>query len=188
MKTCKFCNEAKPISAFCNNKTKKDGKNIYCRVCAEKKRRAWRKTNKDRANELARNYRNKNKEKVNTSNKNWRDKNKEKLAQQRKLTRLKNPEYFLYKSAKERAKRKNIPFSISVEDIIIPKVCPYLGIDLHISNKNMTDFSPTLDRVNPALGYVRGNVVVVSWRANRIKSDGTAAELRAIADAIEDHH
>jgi hypothetical protein len=37
---------------------------------------------------------------------------------------------------------------------------------------------PTLDRIHNYLGYIRGNVEVISWRANHLKSDSTLDELR----------
>lgn len=43
------------------------------------------------------------------------------------------------------------------------------------------DNSPTLDKIEPALGYVPGNIIVISGRANRLKADATIDELRAIA-------
>ena len=46
--------------------------------------------------------------------------------------------------------------------------------------------SPTLDRIVPSLGYVPGNVVVISHKANSIKSNATAAEIRAVADWLDD--
>lgn len=47
------------------------------------------------------------------------------------------------------------------------------------------DRKPSLDRVVPSLGYVKGNVRVISFRANRIKSDATADELRAVLSYTE---
>ncbi len=43
---------------------------------------------------------------------------------------------------------------------------------------------PTLDRIDPRKGYIPGNVVVISYRANVIKGDGLPAEHRAIAKYI----
>ncbi|MGE3333610.1 MAG: hypothetical protein AB7I36_08200 [Rhodospirillaceae bacterium] len=71
---------------------------------------------------------------------------------------------------------------MSRADIVIPKTCPVLGIDIRLSNGGFNDNSPTLDRVDNALGYVPGNVVVVSWRANRIKCDAAIDELRKIVE------
>jgi hypothetical protein len=48
----------------------------------------------------------------------------------------------------------------------------------------MHDASPTLDKVDNAKGYVRGNCHVISWRANRLKSDGNADEHEKIAAYI----
>jgi hypothetical protein len=82
----------------------------------------------------------------------------------------------MWHRAKNRAKKLGVPFTISVEDIQIPKVCPVLHTPIRWRAKNR-DNSPSLDRRRADLGYVPGNVVVISNRANRIKSDATAAEL-----------
>jgi hypothetical protein len=84
-------------------------------------------------------------------------------------------------NAAARARRKDIPFAITKEDVSIPSTCPILGIPLSSETKRH-DGSPTLDRIDNDLGYVKGNVIVISWRANRIKSDATKEELRALAD------
>lgn len=72
-----------------------------------------------------------------------------------------------------------MPFTIETSDIVIPKTCPILGIPLQPRGDNK-DFSPSLDKVIPARGYVAGNVAVISNRANRIKSDATLEELKSI--------
>jgi hypothetical protein len=46
----------------------------------------------------------------------------------------------------------------------------------------------SIDRINPTLGYVRGNIAVIGHRFNTIKSFGTAAEHRLIAEYLEQHH
>jgi hypothetical protein len=69
------------------------------------------------------------------------------------------------------------------KDVSVPDVCPVLGIPLKVvSGKGFTDNSPSLDRIVPSLGYVPGNVVVISMRANRIKSDASLAELKKIVE------
>lgn len=90
-------------------------------------------------------------------------------------------------AAKARAKRHGVPFSLERSDIIIPDVCPILGLPLK-SNKGggvFTPNSPTLDRICPKKGYVPGNVRVISFRANLLKSDATADEVRLILDDLE---
>ena len=69
-----------------------------------------------------------------------------------------------------------VPFGITEADIEIPARCPVLGIELHLGTRANRDASPSLDRFVPGLGYVRGNVYVISQRANRLKNDGTLVE------------
>lgn len=97
----------------------------------------------------------------------------------------KNWHRVLFNCAKSRAKKKNLPFNLELSDIIIPEFCPVLGIKLEKSNNYVKDCSPTIDRLNNNLGYVKGNICVMSYRANCIKNCGTADEHRKIADWIE---
>lgn len=83
--------------------------------------------------------------------------------------------------AKKRAEKDGTAFAIGVKDIIIPAFCPVLGIRIEISTRAFSDSSPSLDRINPMLGYVPGNIAVISMRANAIKRNGTAAEHDRIA-------
>lgn len=82
--------------------------------------------------------------------------------------------------ARERARRKNIPCTIGPEDFEIPDHCPVLGIELRQGKGKPEDNSPTLDRLIPELGYVPGNVFVVSNRANRMKLAFELGELEAL--------
>jgi hypothetical protein len=90
----------------------------------------------------------------------------------------------MLQKAKERAKEKGIPFSLSVLDVHVPTHCPLLGIKLKRGRGKRTDNSPSLDRIVPTEGYVKGNVWVISWRANRIKNDASLAELRRMTRAL----
>lgn len=87
-------------------------------------------------------------------------------------------------NAKERAKVKQVPFDITKNDFDIPLTCPVLGIELRVAKGQADDNSPTLDRIIPKLGYIPGNVIVMSYRANRIKSDATLQELDRVADFV----
>lgn len=109
--------------------------------------------------------------------------------------KCRNPEKVLLASAKVRAKTRGLPFTIDLSDIVIPERCPILGMPLDKSAPGRVgvgrhgggaprDNAPSLDRINPKLGYVRGNVHVISWRANSLKKDGTAAEMQLIADFL----
>ena len=84
---------------------------------------------------------------------------------------------------KSRAKLKGIPFNMTVEDITIPKVCPILGIELTFNygkGSGHHDDSPSVDRIYPDRGYVKGNVRIISARANLLKNNATPQELEAV--------
>jgi hypothetical protein len=89
-----------------------------------------------------------------------------------------NPSKYLCSNIKSRAKRKNIPFSLKEEDIIIPEYCPVLGIKIIVGSSS--DNSPTVDRLIPSLGYTKENIRVISKRANTIKNSATKDEIYKI--------
>lgn len=91
------------------------------------------------------------------------------------------PWYRLWLGARSRAKKKGVPFDISPDDVYAlvegAEVCPALGIPLKWDNNKLLDDSPTLDRMKPELGYVKGNIAIISAKANRIKSNAEAEDL-----------
>lgn len=101
----------------------------------------------------------------------------------RKLYRELNPERALFDCAKQRAKKNGREFSITVDDIIIPEFCPVLNIPLKkYDNKS----APSLDRIVNSKGYIKGNVRVISRRANSLKGDMSVDDIeRLLAYAKE---
>lgn len=84
-----------------------------------------------------------------------------------------------------RAKKNNLPFNLTIEDLTIPDVCPVLNIPLnktwgHADQEDNKDYSPSIDRIIPSLGYVKHNVRIISCRANRIKTDSSVEEIRLV--------
>jgi hypothetical protein len=108
------------------------------------------------------------------------------LAKQNAL-REENPARRLFNSAKCRAKRGGLEFSISHSDIVVPSHCHVLGIKLFTTPglRGPRDNTPSVERIDPTKGYVSGNVMVVSMRANQIKNNASVVELRRIADFYE---
>lgn len=87
-----------------------------------------------------------------------------------------------YSCKKSNAKRRGIEFTIPFGEIVWNEFCPVLGIKLDYYARGIAaDNSPSLDRIDPTKGYVPGNVVVMSWKANRLKNDGTAEDHQKIA-------
>jgi len=88
-------------------------------------------------------------------------------------------------SARGRAKEAGVECTITAADIVIPTQCPWLGIPLgKRTDGKKHDGSPSLDRIIPEIGYVRGNVIVVSMLANRIKNSGTPEQVAAVARGL----
>lgn len=89
-------------------------------------------------------------------------------------------------NAKNRAKEQGFSFDLTLEDIVIPESCPLLDIKLerNTGGKSASDFSPSLDRIDSSKGYIKGNVWVISYRANKIKNNATPQELLQIASKL----
>lgn len=129
-----------------------------------------------------------NKIKVSSRCKEYRLKNKHRYAEL-SLRRLHkdmkdNPSQLIYRRTKSRAKIKGIEFDLEPQDIIIPEFCPVLGIKLEFGNR-MT--APSIDRFDTDKGYVKGNIYIISGRANMIKNCGTLQEHEAIVQWMKDH-
>lgn len=103
------------------------------------------------------------------------------------LWRANSPKKYMLSRVRPRALSLGVPFDLTVEDFEIPEFCPvFPEIRLEFSmTSRRPENTPTLDRIIPDLGYVKGNVQVISMRANRLKSDASEEELRAILGYIE---
>lgn len=94
----------------------------------------------------------------------------------------KNPAWSMIRRAKARAAKKGLDFDLTLEDVTpLPEVCPVLGVPLRMSTDHRDPWTYSLDRIDNSRGYVRGNVMVMSYHANRLKNDGTADEHEKIA-------
>jgi hypothetical protein len=150
----------------------------YYQANKEKKRqqgRLWELNNKDKVY----GYRRKRIERLKLEN-------PEKLKEsQRKWDRL-NPEKVLFRSAKNRAKKYGHEFNIDLEDIVIPKYCPLLGLEIkpREGGHGPRDSSPSLDRIDNSKGYVKNNIWVICWLANKMKATATHAQLITFAQNV----
>jgi hypothetical protein len=98
---------------------------------------------------------------------------------------LENPKKRLLFAAKSRAKESNLEFNITLEDMIIPTLCPYLKIPLtNIQGSGIIDSNISLDRIDPSKGYIKGNIQIISNLANRMKTNATKEQLILFAKGI----
>lgn len=95
-------------------------------------------------------------------------------------------EYKMCARAKTRAAKNGYPFDLTPADLDMPTHCPVLGIELKIHKGRPGAFSssPSLDKIVPELGYVKGNVQVMSQLANQMKGAATPEQLLMFADWI----
>lgn len=98
----------------------------------------------------------------------------------RKNLRVRNRLRNMVINAKSRAKISGLEFNITIKDLFIPLICPLLGISITVDNHSNKSTSPSIDRIDSSKGYIKGNVWIVSHRANTIKNDSTLEELQLI--------
>ena len=90
-------------------------------------------------------------------------------------------------AAKWRAKRDGVPFDLTLRnvlDLLSTGRCPVFDVPYRLGGGCNSDYSPSLDKFNPILGYVVGNVYVISNLANRIKTNATPDQIRKVAEWV----
>lgn len=170
LKTCTKCGQEKNIEEYHKKTSSKDGHSPWCKNCTSEVNKKYYSRS---------DVKQKRKEK-------WQDPiYREKENKKQRLRNKNNPESKIINHARARAKKYNLEFNITYDDIKIPDVCPVLGIDIFVGNGKFHDGSPTLDRIDNSKGYIKGNVKVISWRANSIKRDATLEEIDKIINYIK---
>lgn len=189
-KICSNCKIEKDLdNDFHVNKASSDGKGSYCKVCARAKAKQWAKDNPERVIEAQRKRNEKNEVKVKADAKVYRTKNRPYFRDKCRQYYYDKPKKSMLYECRKRAKKFGIPCTITEDDIIIPEFCPILGIELiRGATINNRDNAPSMDRIVPELGYIPGNIAVMSFRANRLKNDGNIEEIRKVLEWLEKHH
>lgn len=130
-------------------------------------------------------YRKQNAEAIRVQREGWRREHGMQLRANNHVAYHSHPEVWVIPNLRARAKRLGVPFDLDYDDVKAPAVCPVLGIPLvrnHQGSKvGPNANSPTVDRLIPEKGYVKGNIAVISHKANAIKQDATADEVFAVA-------
>ena len=91
----------------------------------------------------------------------------------------------LLSRARSRARRTGRKFDLTLEDIPeIPVRCPVLGMELKVrqdgGRSGLYPDSISLNRIDPDKGYVKGNIEIISQRANHLLSNATIEELEKV--------
>lgn len=157
-----------------------------CLACERVKRKtAWA----EKYRETEKRWKAANPDRVRANYERWRDKDPEK--RRARCTAYyaaavaDRPLWLMVTRVRARARRSGIEFSITEKDLTMPETCPVLGITMKCEyvgrGKGGARWnSPSLDRIDPALGYVPGNVRVISHRANTLKLNATVQELELV--------
>lgn len=103
---------------------------------------------------------------------------------QKRESRLRNFIHSMWKAAEKRAKERGLDFNIEESDIVIPKICPILEVPLEFGTKDNYNYSPSLDRIDNTKGYIKGNIQVISKKANTMKNSATLQELQTFCKNI----
>lgn len=139
-------------------------------------------------------------------NREWRRRNPEKTKQYCAAWKRRNPDAMvkITKDAYERLvgtkegmarrmiykarERGRESVAISAVDVLtvwpVDDKCPVFAVPFFYGRRPSREphhRAPSLDRIRSTEGYVKGNIAVVSWRANKIKTDATATELELVA-------
>ena len=115
----------------------------------------------------------------------WRRENPERVKELGRQQREKHVAGHMWRNARRRAVVRNCAFTITVDDVqnIWTGRCAVSGLKLTVQAGKNGPLSPSLDRVKPELGYVRGNVRIVCLGYNMLKGAGTDAQARRIMRA-----
>lgn len=168
-KTCSKCMIKKPLDSFSNDKRGRLSKCLWCKPCTSEYKKSRRRLDQERRNEQMKD-----------------PEYKAQIRARDRAWRRDNPILYLYASAKNRAKRKGLEFNIDKTDIVLPTVCPLLGIPFVQGTKGDYRQAYSLDRRDTTKGYIKGNVWIISSIANTMKSDATREELKTFAKNILD--
>ena len=90
-------------------------------------------------------------------------------------------------NTKSVCEKQGVPFDITVEDLApYPLTCPVLRTPINwmVTGSSGND-SPSIDRLVPDLGYIKGNVRLISHRANRMKGDASVHDLERILEYLK---
>jgi hypothetical protein len=169
IKLCSKCKQTLPLNLFSKDKGQKSGYRCVCKSCSKVEFQKFKESE-------------------------GYIKRLSKTKEDKELLRESNPiklwAHIAYHNAKKRAKEHNVPFTITkqwVEDNAV-KICPLLEIPLVYGAKNKQTYNAaSLDRINPLEGYTTENTKVISFKANRIKSDATLQDILKLAQNMQNY-
>lgn len=157
----------------------------WCQLCLNEKRRVYYQEHRAEQIQTAKDYFKKHPDKKKAYAKKHYNKHKDRRQADCRAYAETHPAKVLMGNARRRARVKGVPFAIKESDIIIPDRCPVFGTEWRPKGEGLGPNSMTLDRIRPELGYVPGNIAVISHRANTTKSSLGLNELQQVIKWLE---
>lgn len=160
----------------------------YCKSC---KHKHDYNDNREFRSAQIKEYNKANKEKMSLYAKEYRKENNDARTEYNRSWRRDNAPRYLWNKARLRAKEIGLEFNIEISDVIIPKYCPIFGTEMEFAeveeNNGPRSYpnSPSIDRIDNSKGYIKGNIIVISCRANVLKSDGTPEEFAKLSNFLK---
>lgn len=194
-KTCTICQIEKPIEDFIKDNRSPTGYKNQCKECKNKiakDRYIIIKDNLDFRIRLRKNtmkFKNSHREKIRdealiyNANPVVKDR-KKKWYENNQINTINGIISRMYKRAQKRSIEENFDFNIEVSDIKYEKYCPLLNLELNWNGGPRTDITPSLDKIDPKKGYVKGNIRVLSFLANRMKLNANYKNLENFSKNI----
>lgn len=159
-KCCNRCKKYVSLDLFSKNNANKDKLSNTCKTCDQEYQEKQRKKTPEKRLVAAREY---------------------------QKERRKNFDYrlqMLLNASKQRARNKNIEHTLTIEELkeLYPADgrCPVFGFTLQFGSAGFRENSPSVDKIDPKGGYTKDNVQIISWKANRLKTDATVKELELL--------
>jgi hypothetical protein len=150
----------------------------------------WYQNNKEQVKAKAKQYYHDNKEKVLEDVKKYREANRPKIQEKGREYYRRKLKNRLLNAARARSRTYGYEFDLTEKDIVLPKYCPLLGIEMFVteSRKGSKHSSFSLDRIDSSRGYTKDNVWVISHKANSMKSDSNYEDFKKMADNWKQFH
>lgn len=199
-KICRTCKQEKNLTEFNKDRRQKDGYATQCKACKRAYDRArYEKVKNDpefhaKKLEHGKKYRETHKEQIKAYSDEYNMRpdvvERKSTWYQEKMSKMSIEERlnFMVQRAKSRATLKGVPFDIEGKDIQFVEYCPLLGIKLNwgkTTNEGGRNIdTPSLDRIDPKKGYIKGNVKIISSLANMMKSSATLEQLQTFYQNI----
>jgi hypothetical protein len=166
MKICTKCLIEKNLSEFYLAKGASDGHTYNCKSCYA----AYRESKREQARIYMSKLRETRKDELN--------------AKKREFWNKQDFRKKLICQVRARAKTRGFDFDLEINDIPYTEICPLLGCKLIPGTQHDYEYTHSLDRIDPTKGYIKGNVWVMSKKANSMKNNASKEELILFAENV----